>query len=334
METQTETKLRTVEEAIAVLEKEHPHGIDLVYIDYRDSFNEMKDKLNKAIQANDLYSICEDENNIEWFSDSEYATIEEIMKDTFTDEEIDAWNEKWEDMETVKQWFYDHDTSDPIKDLMKNTGKQFFFYDTGLEIPEYPSYGNGESFLTKHAKRIANKLKVDYTKHEKTLRSLVANACYGGSLVLVFYAEPDAFFTDRKDKDANYIKVPKAHLVIMDRSNGSGDQETIDEIVALPFNRKNLWIDSEAGGYSIDSVFGFYLPSFEQTPSLHWVKKARKVGSTKLQAEAETYAKWDEDLKKGICHFADPRFNSHDTEYIMSFPMGNKCKRCGRFYID
>lgn len=52
------------------------------------------------------------------------------------------------------------------------------------------------------------------------------------------------------------------------------------------------------------------------------------------QQKEKSYKKWDEDLKKGICHFADPRFKSHDTEYINDFPCGNKCKNCGRFYID
>lgn len=326
-----ETKLRTPEEAIAVLEKEHPHGVDLIYIDYNDSFDSDLNALNKAIQLNNIHEAWPDEPD--WFCDAQGESIRYILEENFTTEELEEWgpNTDNEGLEQVETWLYDHDTSTPAESLLRNTRSKFFFYDTGLEIPEYPSYGGGDTFLNKHGKRIANKLKIDFTKHTKSLRSLVANACYGGQLVLVFYTEPSNMFGG---EGHNGIKFPKAQLCIMDRNQGSGDQETIDESVILPFNRKNLWIDSEAGGYSIDSVFGFYLPAFDQNPSFVYLNKLRKVKTTGLQAEAEKYAVWDADLKKGICHFGDPRFNSHKTEYIMDFPMGNKCVHCGRFYVD
>lgn len=324
-----ETKLRTPAEAIAVLEKEYPHGIELIYIDYNDSFDNDKEALNRIVQENDINEAWE-EGDPSWFPDAQYETMDNVLEEHFTQEEIEAWRENNDDDE-IRDWFWNNDTSKPAEQLLRNTRSQLWFYDTGLEIPEYPSYGGGQSFLTKHAKRIAKKLKIDYEKHKTDLTSLVANACYGGKLVCIFYTDPSNLLGGEK---CNAIKFPKAHLVIMDRDQGSGDQETIEEEVILPFNRKNLWLDEVAGGYSIDSVFGFYLPHFEQTPSLHWVKQTRKTKTTELQAEAEKYLQWDIDLKKGICHFADPRFNSHDTEYRMEFPMGNKCKRCGRFYID
>ena len=323
-----ETKLRTPAEAIAVLEKEYPHGVDLIYIDYNDSFDNDLNALNRAIQANNIHEAWPDQPD--WFADAQYETMDYIIKELFTAEERQAWRDN-DDIEEIKNWFYEHDTSTPAQSLLHNTGSQLFFYDTGLEIPEYPSYGGGNTFLNKHAKRIANKLKIDFTKHKKSLRNLVAESCYGGTLVFIFYTDPENLFGG---EGHNGIRFPKAHLVIMDRTNGSGYQETIDESVIVPLNRENLWIDKVAGGYSIDSVFGFYLPAFTQNPAYVYMNKIRKTKATALQAEKSKYDAWDADLKKGICHFADPRFNSHDTEYIMNFPMGNKCKRCGRFYID
>ena len=326
-----ETKLRTPEEAIAVLEKEYPHGVNLIYIDYRDSFDENLEALNRAIQLNNIHEAWPDEPD--WFMDAQGESLRYILDENFTTEELEEWGENTDNkgLEQIEAWLYDHDTSTPAEDLLRNTGNKLFFYDTGLEIPEYPSYGGGDTFLNKHAKRIANKLKIDFEKHKKSLRSIIANACYGGKLVLIFYTKPSDMFGGDK---CNAIKFPKAQLVIMDRDQGSGDSETIDEEVVLPFNRKNLWIDSEAGGYSIDSVFGFYLPAFAQNPSYIKVDKIKKIKTSDLHAETEKYAEWDADLKKGICHFEDPRFNSHKTEYRMDFPMGNKCVRCGRFYID
>ena len=310
-----------------MLEKEYPHGVDLIYIDYNDSFDNDINALNRAIQANNIHEAWPDQPD--WFCDASYESTDYILKENFTTKELEEWDS--DDRQDILDWLQNHDTSTPAESLLRNTGSKLFFYDTGLEIPEYPSYGGGDTFLNKHAKRIANKLKIDFEKHKKSLRSIIANACYGGKLVLIFYTKPSDMFGGDK---CNAIKFPKAQLVIMDRDQGSGDSETIDEEVILPFNRKNLWIDSEAGGYSIDSVFGFYLPAFEQNPAYVYMNKIRKTKATALQAEKSKYDAWDADLKKGICHFADPRFNSHDTEYIMNFPMGNKCKRCGRFYID
>lgn len=324
-----QTKPRTIEEAIKVLENEYPHGVELIYIDYRDSFDESKDNLNRAIQANDLSQVWDDEP-MDWFGDAEYETIEYILKDKFTSEELENWD--GDEQQQLHDWLFEHDTSKPAEELLKNTGNKLFFYDTGLEIPEYPSSGDGDKFLAKHAKRIAKKLEINYETHAKTLRSLIANACYGGQLVLIFYCQPKDLFSPDKD---NVIRFKdKAHLCIMDRTQGSGDQEDINETIVLPFNRENLWIDSAAGGYSIDSVFGFYLPAFEQTPDLLTIKKTRKPAATKLQNEKKIYDAWDADLKKGICHFQDPRFKSHDTEYRNDYPCGNKCKRCGRFFVD
>jgi hypothetical protein len=331
----TITKLRTPEEAIAVLEKEYPHGVDLIYIDYRDSFDESLEALNRAIQLNNIHEAWPDEPD--WFTDAQGESLRYILDENFTTEELEEWGENTDNkgLEQIEAWLYDHDTSTPAEDLLRNTGNKLFFYDTGLEIPEYPQYQitdkQSNAFVAKHAKRIAKKLKIDYTKHLKDLHSLVAEGSYGGKLVCIFYNRPD----DMLGGDiCNAIKFPKAHLVIMDRNQGSGSQETIDEEVVLPFNRKNLWIDAVAGGYSIDSVFGFYLPAFDQNPRYVKVDKIKKIKTSDLHAETEKYAEWDKDLKKGICHFEDPRFNSHKTEYRMDFPMGNKCVRCGRFYVD
>lgn len=327
----TEEKLRTVEEALAVLEKEYPRGVELIYIDYRDDLSESLNELNKSIQANDIYEGFESDS-ADWWGDSQYESIDYILKEQFTEEELENWG--IDGRQDLQDWLTSHDNSNPTKDLLQNTGNKLCFYDTGLEIPEYPQGGtfNSDKFLARHAKRIAKKLKIDYTKHEKTLCSLVANASYGGQLVILFYCRPSDLFSDDKD---NFIRFKgKVHLCISDRAQGSGDTEDVDDIVALPFNRQNLWIDAAAGGYTIDSVFGFYLPAFDYTPELFRIKNSRKPEATKLQEKKKVYDAWDADLKKGICHFNDPRYNSHDTVYRMDFPMGNKCKRCGRFFID
>lgn len=324
---ETITKLRTIEEALKHLENEYPHGVDLIYIDYRDSFSDNLKDLNTAIQANDLHSI-HDENG-DWMWEAQTESIDYILKEQFTEEELELWDT--DERNELEQWLQGHDTSDPTKQLLKNTNNQLFFYDTGLEIPEYPSSGNGDTFLRQQGKRIAKKLKINYENNAKDLRSLIANAYYGGQLVLIFYTQPSEMFSPNKD---NIIRFKKSHLCIMDRTQGSGDIEEINEIVVLPFNRQNLWIDKAAPGYSINEVFGLYQPAFDYTPDLLKISKTRTPKTTPLQNEVTKYQAWDKLVKEGKCAFSDPRYKSHDTEYIMSFPMGNKCKRCGRFYID
>jgi len=320
-----ETKIRTLEEIIKDLELEYPKGVDLVYIDYRDEIEDSA-TINKLIQNNTYY---EEDQAWVWQADAQYESIDFILKEQLTNDELEHLSEN--DRDAINVWFYDHDTSKPEEQLLKNTRNKLFFYDTGLYIDSQE--GNTAKETQKTIKQIAKTLKIDAKTHEKDLYSLINEAYYGGQLTVLFYDKPfDLIDPDAKE---NTITFPKLNVCIMDRSQGSGFDVTITEKVSLPFNRKNLWLDDAAGGYSYNSVCGPYLPAYECSPSIHYVKKQPKAKINQdLQDKAKLYAEWDKDLKKGICHFADPRYNSHDTEYRNDYPCGDKCKRCGRFFVD
>lgn len=329
--TQTITKtitIKTIEEAKQKLETEYPNGIDLIYVDYRDSFDENLKPLQGAIQANDLYLAMGDDP-IEW---GEYEAIDYILKEHFTEEELNYWREN-DEIQELYDFLQENDTSNPAKDLLKNTGKQMFFYDLNCYI-EANDYSETEKDAKRKIAKIAKKLKIDPLKYKEELTELVANAYYGGNLCILFYTDPAYFFTD--DGKENMLWLTDPHVCIMDRTGGSGHDVQLKTEIKLPFNRKNLFLDKATAGYSYAyDVCGLYCPAYETHFNLAYEPKTKKPQTNaNLHADQDKYAGWDADLKKGICHFEDHRFKSHDTIYINNFPCGNKCQKCGRFFID
>ena len=109
----------------------------------------------------------------------------------------------------------------------------------------------------------------------------------------------------------------------------------INKKLIIPFDYKNLWIDEVAVGYSYSEVCGLYKPYYDYDFVLTHDKRIKQATvNPYLIEKANEYAKFDELLKQGQCSFNDPRWKSHDTEYINNFPCGDKCKKCGRFFID
>lgn len=323
----------TTKQAIKKLENNYSHGIDLVYTDYRDYFEDAK-QLNNVLQKND--------DALDWncIADSQYETIDYLIKETFTTDELESMDD--EIKRACCDWFLDHDTSDPLHDSLKNTPSQFFFYDLGIEIEpsEYHSFMcdgfTSEQEQTKECNKIFEALKLKKTAtNKKVIRELYANANYGGSLVVLFVAKP----TDAHDisEGHNAITFVDPYICIMDRVNGSGYDIKIDGIFTLPFKRGRLNLDAGVSGYSYSGdVCGLCKDGYDTEWKISKMRQ-KKVAAEKTSIEKynEKVAEWDKIKKEtGKCSFDDPRFKSHDTLYVNEIPCGNKCKVCGRFFID
>lgn len=107
------------------------------------------------------------------------------------DDLLEAYEENEDD---IKQWLWDHDQSDPVKDLLRNTGPVTMFYSLGVEVGEavYNGYGYsyGQDSLSMATYKVRRALGI--TKDDPASRlvdSIVANSPYGGELKIYFEAE-------------------------------------------------------------------------------------------------------------------------------------------------
>jgi type I site-specific restriction-modification system R (restriction) subunit len=103
------------------LNAEYPHGINLRYVDYRDSLDEHPDMIKAIIESDHDYI---NEQVDKWYDDGD--TISEVMKEVFTEEERDEQDLR----DDVSQRCRDHDNEDPMKQLIKNSYEPLCYYDT------------------------------------------------------------------------------------------------------------------------------------------------------------------------------------------------------------
>lgn len=310
---------------------EYPNGIDLVYVDYRDSYNEDKEAMERLAQTG---YPNDEEADWEWQADCQHESIDYAMKEIFDEDEQEQIMDDDYLRETMEMTFYDIDTSDPINQLLKNTNKRYFYYDLDHHVEQCTD----EDDVIKEAKAIAKLLRIGYKKHESQLREMVANAGYGGSLTILFVADPSDLF----GKKPKYIQFKKDYqLVIMDRGNGSGWwSENFSPSLTFQFSRANLHDDEGYAGYSFSGDVCGMCKGDEAT--FDWLAKPNKttkiipIGENEEDREfAEREARYEQKYKEGGCTAGDMKMDRHaNTPYRNDYPCGNKCTECGTFWID
>jgi len=303
----------TLEEAKKRLEPTYA----LVYVDYRDSI-ESPDQLAEIVATGFCDSI--DDNN--WIGDQSYDSATEIIKQEFAD--VDTADIEDE----LRSEVYDRDRSTPLDDLIKNTCDPVMYYDLDVEIEGYTED------LVKRAKQVAKALRLNYKNHEEKFKSLVANASYGGKLVLLFRGGFDKFYGDIHEK---YAVIEDPEVCVMDRWQGSGHSESGFGDFKVRIDRTRFQVDEAAPGYSFaKDVCGMTLGESRLTftndrkgvigPAL-----PRKL-THKEKFEIAYEKKWKE---KKECSFGDMNISRHArTPYRNDYPCGNKCEKCGTFWID
>ena len=319
-------------EAIKWLENEYPKGIDLVYIDYRDSIEDAKTREKILQNPGEAYDAIDGNN---WIGDNQYETIYEIEKNYKEQNNIEEFSD--ETTEAIREWCFDHDTSDPIKDLLKNTRNEYMYYDTGLSFESLEYAGNTDKEIKKRTLTIAKKLKIDFTKHNDVLRLMVSQASYGGQLVILFENSISNFM-----QDAKYIKFTEdAEICLMDRINGSGDSVKIKEPLIFEFKRENLHSDKGDNGYSFAYDVCGLVGNIMNDGVLTNKKNNQKIirvttnETRKKEREREEFYIKTWNNGKGKCTFGDMNMKRHkDTPYRNDYPCGNKCSICGTFWID
>lgn len=318
--------------------KHLPEKTYLTYVEREDSLDNKLDAVQEAIHQQEYCPI--DEAIEDWVNDDYEAVKEYIseLKDKL-EEIYDI-----EDLECLvaaqysglREAIQDRDHSNPLDDLLRNTGKHPMFYETGYEMPEFfPNVSGAQIRLTRI--EIKKHLGIKGRTWDKDIDSIIANASYGGKLV-VFFCEPVGDFICRLDKIKS-VKFGDPNLAIIDNRGGSGADEQLKGCTLhLPFSPKRIFLDAVVNysytyavcGMSYNWCDDTKVTMLEEDSPVVW-KECESATEEHMSREKKRNATF----KAGKCTPGDMNINRHrDTYYINDYPCGTKCPHCGTFWID
>lgn len=331
------TKIKNLKRKVLAL---LPKRISLVYVDYRDEISDY-DAINEAIQSNDYMPLYDQVD--EWISDSQWDSIDYYKKETLLPEIMNEFDmdeteaeeviEKYDDY--IRDRLYDADDSTPIDDLLRNTGEITMFYDTGED--DLPGYGESEATYRLARMRIKKLFGINSAKFDNDIDELMANASYGGRLVIYFREYVGEMIQPHDKPDWNLIEFKDAHIAIINNLNGSGHDVYIPgHSFSLPFQRKNLFVEKCTHYSYVYEVCGMVESWCKETQvTFHNVENPGELKGSSLTKHLEREKELNETYKKGGCTFGDMNIKRHrETPYRIEFPAGNKCTKCGTFWID
>lgn len=316
-----------------------PASVDLYHVDYMDDLSEHLDLINKCVQKNNIYPLSE--AVFDWWDCPEKYYMEEIQKNM----NKAGFGYIFDDyFDEIQEWLWDHDTSTPIKDLLRNTRNQVYFYDLGIEVDGWheaflcrPWRGESEAAASAKIRRKLGIAKDSLMANR--ISSIVANASYGGHLRIYFECDlMDLLNLNGKDYRSITFK-GKYNVAVYDPISGSGDYEPIELNCTFRFNRQNLFMScKDADRYTLEDCFGTCSDwcSDCDAPSLSMASSRKGVCKTSSTAALSAKeAEYDRVFKAGGCTYGDTDIRRHrNVTYINEFPCRNECPHCGQEWID
>lgn len=304
----------------------------LYYVDYQESLDESLEKVQDAIHG-DFEGL--DEITMDWDiweTEKEYLKqLRDKVASHYNIDEDEAQELIDEHEDDLRSVMGDRDDSTPLADLMRNTGDQVFFYDTGVEIGDMYAPLKERVRDVKKAIKILQKNK----EFDDTIEELVENATYGGRLVIYFRDGLKEWV--ELDDDINTIKFSNIVTVaVINNGNGSGFDVEMKHEFTIPFNRKNVFIDKTVKYSYVYDVCGLDPQWCKKTGVSLLKRKTKKVAAiSAINDHIEWEKKLDEVFKKGGCTPGDMKYSRHrDVEYINNYPCGSRCPHCHTFWID
>ena len=301
---------------------------ELIYIDYNDYIENAKD-VERIVQEGNANFMWEDGD---WFLENIWESITYLI-----DELEKKYNEiSDEDREEIREYMEEHDSSDPIKQLLKNTSSGYFYYSLGFEIEDHDGHCCCEKDCEENIiNEIMKFLKTNDTKTRESVKHVVLNAGYGGDLVILFEDEIEYLLNN-----GNTIEFgPKCEICIMDRIQGSGHSEPLNTDIIVEFDRKNLHCDEGAPGYSFTGEVCGLTKGFMDGCSIGNSELNKNIIKAKInedeQNRLEKDKEYEKTYKEGKCTRGDINMSRHrDTYYKNEYPCGTHCPHCGHFWID
>ena len=279
---ETETEFDTEALALKAIES-LPATTDMIYIDRGD---ELTDKECALIVGGKSDEVMESRD----WTDTEEGAVDIYLNDSGLDEdERDALRES-DDFDTFREACYDRDDSTPLKDLIRNTGRQLvrFYIRNGkgerIALP-YDAWRLSDEEAETHAKRLCKAAGLNWQKNADNFRELVANASGGGVLCIIAYVEMSdvnewAEFCHRNPERGRVrLSFTNPQVHIHDHINGSGHGVDSNGIVRVRFglgalddgNHGAMALDAKnvGTGYSWDETAGPYKPAYKCDPAVY-----------------------------------------------------------------
>lgn len=304
---------------------------DLNYVDYRDYLEDDK-IIEQLMQSGNTDEL--DENWLDGFTDQEYESINYILREL--SETYGEIPEK--DREKITEYLQEHNDSKPNTKLIKNTPSRYLYYSLGIDFGEL-DYSNIDKDIKNRVKIIARRLRISPTRYTEEL-SLMASQASCGNLVILFEDKIENFI-NINEKPNNVIEfMSPVHICIMDRIQGSGNDVGINTKIICEFNRKNLHDDKGSPGYNYTDEICGLTKGFMKGAIIKTAQKTDKIIKTIINPKEQETNKREKEIdekwrKTGECTFGDMNSERHkDTPYRNEYPCGNKCVKCGTFWID
>ncbi|MDR1119434.1 MAG: hypothetical protein LBM08_00775 [Dysgonamonadaceae bacterium] len=306
------------------IENYMPGCVELYDVDRNDNLQKHSDLLQQCIQENTLSPIAEKAPDFWDFPEQLY--LDEI-RDVMEADGLLAEYEKNEDK--FIEWLHDHDTSSPAEKLLKNTGNTVFFYFLDLVDGHSCDPELKEKILRKIKKVLKPKNSNDT---DSELQYMIDEASDGGELRIYFTATVSDLIDEAKDFQTISFK-GKCCVAIVDSSDGTGADCTVELNLDLPFSRENLFIDKcvrYSYTYDICDMPDDWCKRTSFQLSHSPLKKKTAFPVSKNGAYLKQQAEYAKTFKNGGCTLNDMNITRHqNVEYINEFPCGFKCLSCG-----
>ena len=323
-------------EIIAYVDKHQPE----YYFDYRDGLTEQQ--VETIFSSEDgLFEVENEifENNFEYeceLKDSAVDSYIDYFEDEIT-EEIGEDRPVWED--DFRDWVQEYVWVDMnIRELMRNTGEEVFFLDTG---EEFTGYGQSQEEYEQDCNRIKKLLGITSSKYDDAIMDMIYSASYGGQLAVYFNMHIDDLLdnliVEASKKQPNAIRFKNAHIAIIDTVQGSGWYcELPGHEFTLPFQKESLFYERSVSYNFTYDVCGM---------SSNWCDSTRvafisqddagPAPQSSLAAIKAVDDEYERMFKAGKCTLGDKKFSRHrNVIYVNNFPCGHECQDCGQFWVD
>lgn len=316
-----------------------PPSVSLYYVDYRDDLDKHEDLQQKCLQDNNLIPLYEKTDD--WYWEQEAQNCNEELNNIRNKMAMDGREKEFHEHEDeIRDLLYERNDTDPVTNLIENTRTTNMFYSLGVEIDGYHndwcgSYrGESEAMA---CYKIRRALKLRKGQFDDRISKLVENASYGGELRIYFNAMFNELINSEEENDFKTIRFHGDVVVaVADSRNGSGFDITLPLDITLPFNRDNLFVDSQVHYSYASEVCGM---CHDWCDSTHWelgLKPIKKsIKQSKMAVHIKQEAKYAATFNAGGCTAGDMNMSRHrDVYYDNNFPCGNHCPHCRTFWVD
>lgn len=318
-----------------------PPYVTLYFVNYDDDLRHSHELLQECLERNSLYPISEKID--EWWEYPEGYYIDD-MKRLMEGDGVE-FEDDWVD--DIREALWAKDDSDPVKDLLRNTGPVTMYYSLGVDIDGWheaflcePWRGDSEAMAEYKMRRALGVKKG--TKAAEQIANIVTNAPYGGEVRVYFAAHiSDMLSTEYDGNAADYRTIQfkgEFAVALYNPTQGSGDFEYIELDFKKPFKRDDLAM-SDVDRYSLEECFGMCGDWLHKADVPKLSFEGRKPRNAAQPSEAAKRrareAEYERVFKAGGCTYGDTDFRRHrDTYYLNEVPCGTHCPHCGQFWVD